>query len=123
MKNKGIDLPEETVRQMSSIFASYPEIEKVIIFGSRVLGNAKPGSDVDCALCGKDLTQQVVDKVHNLLEEETLIPYFFDCILLKDIQNKGLRKHIDKQGKILYERKTSCAETTTRNKKNIPQTE
>lgn len=123
MKNKGIDLPEETVRQMSSIFASYPEIEKVIIFGSRALGNTKPESDVDCTLCGKDLTQQIVGKVHDQFGGKNVDPYFFDCILLKDIQNKGLREHIDKHGQTLYERKTSCAETTTRSKKNIPQAE
>ncbi len=100
-----IDLPQKTISQLISIFSTYPEIEKVIIFGSRALGNAKPGSDVDCALSGERLTPQLVSRIQAYLEEETLLPYFFDCILLESISNKELLEHIHIHGKNLYEKK------------------
>lgn len=104
MRKKEIDLPLETISQLVSIFSAYPEVEKVVIFGSRSLGNAKPGSDVDCAFIGKNLTSQLVSRIQNHLEEETLLPYFFDCVHLESTRNKKLLEHIHTYGKILYEK-------------------
>ena len=104
MSGKEIDLPAETIIQMVSIFSTYPEVEKVVVFGSRVLGNAKPGSDVDCAISGKNVTSQLVSRIQNYLEEETLLPYFFDCVHFESTLNKELFKHINAHGKVLYER-------------------
>ena len=99
---KKIDLPRKTISQLISIFSAYPEIEKVIVFGSRALGNAKPGSDVDCAFSGKNLTSQLVSRIQNYLEEDTLLPYFFDCIHLESTKNKNLLEHIKTYGINLY---------------------
>ena len=89
---------------MIAIFSTYPEIEKVVIFGSRALGNAKPGSDIDLAFSGKNLTLHIVSQIQNHLEEETLMPYFFDCIYSATIKNKELLTHIQTCGKIIYDK-------------------
>ena len=78
MNRKRIDLPQKTISQLISLFSSYPEIERVTIFGSKALGNAKAGSDIDCVFSGKKLTSQIVSRIPNYLEEETLFPYFSD---------------------------------------------
>lgn len=102
MNKKTIDLPQKTISQLISIFSTYPEVEKVIIFGSRALGNAKTGSDVDFAFSGEKLTMQLVGKIQNFLEEETLFPYYFDCLHLESIQNEELLEHIKKHGMLFY---------------------
>jgi len=104
MQKKGIDLPTETLTQLAAIFSTCREIERVIIFGSRALGNAKPGSDIDLAFSGKNVTSHLVSRVQDYLEEETTLPYFFDCIHLEAIQNRDLVGHIREYGKVLYER-------------------
>ena len=104
MVKQEIDLPTEVMSRLSGIFSSYQEIEKVTVFGSRVLGNAKPGSDVDLAFGGKDVTLRLVSTVQNYLEEETTLPYFFDCVHFESVENEDLRKHILRYGKILYEK-------------------
>ncbi len=104
MVKQEIDLPTEVMSRLSGIFSSYQEIEKVTVFGSRVLGNAKPGSDVDLAFGGKDVTLRLVSTVQNYLEEETTLPYFFDCVYFESVENGDLRKHILRYGKILYEK-------------------
>jgi uncharacterized protein len=102
MARREIDLPTEVVARLNGIFSSYPEIEKVMVFGSRVLGNAKPGSDVDLAFDGEDVTLRLVGTVQNYLEEETTLPYFFDCVHMDSVENEDLRKHILRYGKIVY---------------------
>ena len=103
-KKKGIDLPIKTLSQLIAIFTTYHKIERVIIFGSRALGNAKPGSDVDLAFSGKNVTSHLVSLIQSYLEEETMLPYFFDCIHFESIHNKELLTHINDHGKVLYER-------------------
>ena len=102
MNRKKINLPQETISELISIFSTFPEIEKVTIFGSRGLGNAKPGSDVDIAFSGKQLTPQIVSRIQNFLDEETLFPYYFDCIHLETIRNEALPNHIESNGITLY---------------------
>ena len=105
MTDKNINLPQKTISQLIEIFSAYPEIEKVIVFGSRAMGNEKPGSDIDLAISGLNVTSELVGKIHNYLEEETLFPYFFDCLHFETLTNPDLRNHILEYGKILYHRR------------------
>jgi predicted nucleotidyltransferase len=97
-----IDLPENIIKIIAEVAEKFPEIERITVFGSRVLGNAKPGSDVDLAIMGKAVTAKVISSLHDYLEEETNIPYFFDIIHFDSIENEGLREHINYHGKTLY---------------------
>jgi uncharacterized protein len=84
--------------------SQFPEIEKAIIFGSRAMGNYKKGSDVDIAIVGKSINKKVLLKLYDDLNEELPLPYFFDIIHYEEIQNENLIKHIDNEGKVLYEK-------------------
>ncbi len=97
-----IDLPERVVIKISEIAGKFPAIERVDVFGSRVLGNAKRGSDIDLAVFGQSITPQIVSAFHGYLEEETNIPYFFDIIHFESIMNASLREHILEHGRLLY---------------------
>ncbi|HOI32814.1 MAG TPA: nucleotidyltransferase domain-containing protein, partial [Bacteroidales bacterium] len=50
-------LDEDLRSNFNKIFASFPEIEKVIIYGSRAKGNYREGSDIDLCLVGDDLNE------------------------------------------------------------------
>ena len=78
------------------------EVEKVIIFGSRAMGNYKKGSDVDIAIFGHNVTNKTVFKLDDYLNEFYPLPYFFDIVDYKSINNKKLIEHIDKEGKLIY---------------------
>ena len=77
-----IDLQPELHLFLVEWAQQYPEIEQIVLFGSRALGNAKKGSDVDLAVVGTQVTQSLVDKFHTTLGEDTLFPYFFDVVHL-----------------------------------------
>ncbi|MBN2280930.1 MAG: nucleotidyltransferase domain-containing protein [Candidatus Marinimicrobia bacterium] len=65
---------------------------RAYIFGSRVLGTYKPGSDVDLAIIGDE------KPVSYFLNEESRLPYFFDVINLDKVSNRNLIEHIHRHG-------------------------
>lgn len=93
-----------TTRQLTLVrgaFAQFPEIREVRIFGSRAMGNFKPGSDVDLALYG-DGPLTCTTRVSALLNEELPLPYRFDLIDYSGIENPELRAHIGQFGQRFY---------------------
>ena len=97
-----IDLQPELHLFLVEWAQQHPEIEQIILFGSRALGNAKKGSDVDLAVVGTQVTQSLVDKLHVVLEEDTFFPYFFDVVHLNTVQNPALREQIQARGYVIY---------------------
>ncbi|WP_058485673.1 nucleotidyltransferase domain-containing protein [Defluviitalea phaphyphila] len=85
--------------------SKYKEIKKVILFGSRAMGNYKKGSDVDLAIVGENIDRKIIRKLSDDLNEEYPLPYFFDVINYNDISNQELIKHIDSVGKCIYKRR------------------
>ncbi len=55
-----------------------PEIEEVILFGSRAKGTQKMASDVDLAIKGKNITDKTTKRLSSRLNEELPLPYFID---------------------------------------------
>jgi predicted nucleotidyltransferase len=96
-------LNKSELEQIYQIFRSIPEIEQVLIFGSRAMGNYRKTSDIDFALKG-DINLDIIAKVKYQLEEETTLPYFFDVVDYKNITDKELKKQIDMHGEVFYQK-------------------
>lgn len=94
-------LTNREIQAVRSVFKKFPDVEKVVILGSRAMGNFKRGSDVDLAIMG-DVKSETVDKISSILNEETTLPYMFDVIQYESISNKELKRHIDEQGTLFY---------------------
>lgn len=97
-------LLERDLRYIVKAISNYSEIEEVIIFGSRAMGNYKKGSDVDLALIGKNVDRKTVKRLSDDLNEDYPLPYFFDVVNYHEISNEELKKHIDSLGKSIYKR-------------------
>ena len=82
--------------------SKYSEVEEVIIFGSRAMGNFKKASDIDLVLKGDLITSSILRRVNEDLNEIYPIPYFFDIINYCDISNENLKTHIDNIGKSIW---------------------
>lgn len=83
----------------------FDTIESVIIFGSRAMGNYKRGSDVDLVIMGIEVDRKVIRRLSDLLNEVMPLPYFFDVLDYKAIESQALIEHIEKEGKLIYEKK------------------
>lgn len=100
--NETFGISEKSFKKILDALTKFPEIKKAIIFGSRAIGNAKPGSDIDIALEGEKITDEIVRDIKVVLNEKVNIPYFVDVINLNTIKNDELEEHIHNFGKILF---------------------
>ena len=91
MKNLG--LTQQELSKILSVFQHHPEIQKVILFGSRAKGTAKPNSDIDLAIEGirDDLQTESLAQELDMLP----LPYKFDVKSISGIHNADLLDHID----------------------------
>lgn len=94
-------LNEEQIQEIKGILSKFSEISEVILFGSRAMGNYKPGSDVDLAIKG-NVNAYIAANIKFELEEETYLPYFFDILSYPSITDDALREQIDAYGKVFY---------------------
>lgn len=97
-------LKNDTINEIKKIFSLFPEVEEVIIYGSRAKGNYKPGSDIDLIFKGRDLNLNLLNKI-SLKIDDLFLPYTFDLSIISQIENQELLDHISRIGSTFYKRK------------------
>ena len=96
-------LTEKDIELIRSAIGAHPEIEEVLVFGSRAMGNHKNGSDVDLAVRGTGVSLRTISRLGTQLNEELPLPYQFDVIDYASIDTRALTEHIDSFGKVLFQ--------------------
>lgn len=96
-------LKESAIAKIKQIFAVCPEIEKVLLYGSRAKGNFRPGSDIDLTIIGDEISWTRLLQIENELDD-LLLPYKIDLSLMRLIDNPELLAHIERVGVVFYER-------------------
>ena len=91
-------IPDRVVRDITS-FARKHNIERVVLFGSRAKGTHTERSDIDIAVCGGDFDGfywDIRENAHSLLS--------FDIVELDDGISDELKKVIERDGIVIYEK-------------------
>ena len=96
-------LKDDTINKINQVFATFPNIEAVILYGSRAKGNYKPGSDIDFTLKGQNLNLSALNKI-SLQLDDLYLPYTFDLSIYAHIENTDLLDHINRVGQLFYKR-------------------
>jgi predicted nucleotidyltransferase len=99
-------LDEIDIEKINSAFALFPEVERVLLYGSRAKGTYKLGSDIDLTLIGKYLTLDTINAIETQIDD-LLLPYLFDISIFSQIDNPDLVEHINRIGKLFYEKEAS----------------
>jgi uncharacterized protein len=94
-------LPQNTIDKISRVFEKYPEIDEVVIYGSRAKGNYREGSDIDLTIKGKNLTGNIRSIIWSDIDDLNT-PYLFDISIYDRLSSPSLIEHIDRVGKIFY---------------------
>lgn len=95
-------LSEAVIKKICAVFASYPQIEKVLLYGSRAKGNYRNGSDIDMTICATDdMTLNLRHQIARDLDD-LLLPYTIDLSILKDIDDPDVAEHIRRVGLPFY---------------------
>jgi len=103
MSEMRFGLPEKAIEKMCTIFALHPEIDQVILYGSRTKGNFKPGSDIDLTLIGEKIDLNLLFRIDNEIDD-LLLPWMIDLSIYSQIENKNLIDHINRIGQSFYQR-------------------
>lgn len=94
-------LEDLDIQKIQSVFAQFPEIQKVIIYGSRAKGNFKMGSDIDLTIIGENLSFSLLLSIRGVLADLNL-PYLFDVSIFTSLENLDLIEHINRVGQEFY---------------------
>ncbi len=105
--NNNFGIYDQSFTWILETIKDFSEIEKAIIFGSRAMGNFKKGSDIDLAIVGANINDQIKTRLSSILNQELPIPYFIDVLDYNGLSNLSLKRHIDTKGKVIYEKENS----------------
>ncbi len=87
--------------QLVLIFNKYPDVEKVVLFGSRARGDYKYNSDIDLCIFGEKLNHLTLAKI-NMDISELNTPLNFDILAFNELNKKELINNILKEGVVVY---------------------
>ncbi len=96
-------LSEQTVAEIRAILASFPQVERAILFGSRAKGCARIGSDVDLTLAGAHIHRSDLTRIENAFDD-SMLPYRFSLSALTMLRDPEFLAHIERVGIPFYVR-------------------
>lgn len=96
-------LKEKDIEAINTVFSKYGSIHQVLIYGSRVKGNYREGSDIDLVIVG-DLEFSDQMQLESQLDD-LLLPYKIDLSQLHQISNDHLLAHIQRRAQAFYDPK------------------
>ena len=98
-------IDKKIIEQIIVIILSHKNVEKIVVFGSRVGGDFKETSDIDIAIYSRNWSSTDINIVKNSLEEDIKIPQKFDLVNFYSLFKKSLREEIMTKGMTIYESK------------------
>ncbi len=97
MSETKFGLGAEVIASIQDVFVAHPEVQEVILYGSRAKGNYKVGSDIDLTMKGEAVDFDVLSKISQELYDLP-IPYTVDLSIFSNIDHEALREHIEHVG-------------------------
>ncbi len=94
-------LADSVVSRIHSVFARYPQVREVRLYGSRAKGGYRSGSDIDLAIMGDGVSDLDLLRIAGDIDELPLA-YKVDLSLFRRIDNPALIEHIQRVGKVFY---------------------
>lgn len=100
-------LSENHRKIINSVFDKYPQIKKVVVYGSRAKGNYRAGSDIDMTIVEDEkIPFDILLKIVNDFDD-SMLPFLVDISVFSNLTNPDLVEHIKRNGKVIYEKKTA----------------
>ncbi|MBO5059037.1 MAG: nucleotidyltransferase domain-containing protein [Prevotella sp.] len=95
-------LSDTTINDLRNVFGKFPNIKKVVIFGSRAKGNYHEGSDIDLAAIGDGISRELLSDVYMRIEDLGLL-YKVDILDYNKYKDTPIGEHIKRVAKPFYE--------------------
>ena len=103
MDDSKYGLKLDVITKIQDVFIRFKEVDRVVIYGSRAMGNYKNGSDIDIVIFVKPkvAASVLLTRISEALDDLNLV-YSFDLSFYDDISNLDLIEHIKRVGSDLY---------------------
>ena len=99
--HKSHGLSNRDIQTLLSVFQQYPEVKRVVLFGSRAKGTYNQGSDIDLAILDENISNQTIRAIKTAFEESSL-PYRVDIAYLAAINSVALKEHVNRVGVAVF---------------------
>ncbi|MGV6852805.1 MAG: type I restriction endonuclease subunit R, EcoR124 family [bacterium] len=104
MSERLYGLKLELIEKIQAAFAHFEEIESVVLYGSRAKGNYRIGSDIDLTIkTDSPERDNLLFAVMGAIDDLDVV-YSFDISLFNHIKQDDLLDHIQRVGKVFYQR-------------------
>jgi predicted nucleotidyltransferase len=94
-------LPPAVIAMIRGVFARYPTVREVRVYGSRAKGTFRPGSDIDLSIMDEHVSGEQMMQIANDFDDLPTL-YTIDLALFRQIDNPALAEHILRIGKVFY---------------------
>lgn len=94
---------DKNFAEIQSVFSSFPEVEKAVLFGSRAKGNFNSGSDIDISVFGPELNFERMLEISIAMDRLDLMEHV-DLVHYERIKEPDLKNHINRVGITIFER-------------------
>jgi predicted nucleotidyltransferase len=105
MSDGKFGLSEKLLKSMEDIFKLKPQVERVLIYGSRAKGNYSKGSDIDITIVAPEMNFSEYLRLYSMLEDLE-IPYRLDVTKYEMLED-NIKEHIRRVGQEIYNRERS----------------
>lgn len=99
-------IAERHYTDLAAVFDRYPNIERVLVFGSRAKGTATPSSDIDLAVVAPEMNDQEFNRLWNELDALPLV-FKLDVLHWDRLGEQKLKESIMRHGQLFYPLNTS----------------
>jgi len=105
-----LNLPERFYDQIIREVSARPEVQRVILFGSRARGDHQERSDIDLAIAAPTATHSQWAQLHWELTEEADTLLEVDVVRLEEVEPR-LQERILRDGKVIHDRGASTGQS------------
>lgn len=95
-------LSDSVIKELQDVFRRHANIRKVLIFGSRSIGNYRTGSDIDLAIADSKIDYRQLLDIQCEIENLELL-YSVDLLDYESKKGTPIGEHIDRVGQVFYE--------------------
>lgn len=93
----------ETIRDsLNDVFAQFPKVDRVLVYGSRATGRYRPQSDIDLAVLAPTMSDREFSSLWMALDDLPIL-FRLDVSLWHEVTNPVLKKAMLDDGIPLYQ--------------------
>jgi predicted nucleotidyltransferase len=98
---KRFGISDQVWRRICEVFEAHPQVEEVLLYGSRAKGAHRDASDIDMVLKGDELSLTDQFRLETELDD-LLLPWHIELCRYHAIQDEAFRREIDRWGQSVY---------------------